>query len=180
MRTITESYEEVASYEEGTKRCRTCNKKFKRVFKEFQTINPWNNKTRAEILEENDTKLKQYMLAWEADKEQCAACIKAGIPSISLDVLTHEHWDDTQGLRDEINSLRSVLKEKESLLEAVFKGKNISITVRGRPRYGVVDYFHEDGPWTSFQYTLLRKDLKGETGTTNQISPHNLFKLNKE
>lgn len=180
MRTVTETYEEVASYQDGSKLCKTCNKKFRRTFKEFQTINPWNNKTRAEIIAENEIALYRYVLDWEADKEQCPACVKAGIPDVVLDVITQEDWDATQALRDEIASLGSIVHQKKSLLEASFKGKHIELTLKGKPRYGVVDYFHPDGAWTSFQYTLLRKDLKGETGTTDQIRPHNLFNIPDE
>lgn len=56
------TFEEITARREATLTCRSCRRRFKRVFKEMQTLNPFNQhpdgrpKSRAEIQQECDTK----------------------------------------------------------------------------------------------------------------------------
>lgn len=157
MQTITTTYQEIPSYGEGRKKCCDCRKTISKRFKEYQTINPWNNKTASEIRQENINKLNIAIAKWESATENCSACRKLGIPDLDIDFITKEEWDLTQDLRDEISQLRKTLSERENLLGSQFEGRHINVIYNKQERIGQVNMV-----WNvrNFSYDIVRADLK--------------------
>lgn len=180
MRTVTATYQEIPTYDYGNKKCCECGKTITKKFKEYQTINPWNNKTPQEIREENRAKLLKAIPEWTAKEESCAACQKLATPDIAVDLVTQEEWCATSDIRDDIFRLEKMLSEKRRELERQFKGRHIKVDYKGKERIGQIDYlveYNSNSVW--FDYYLVRSDMKGITDIREQKSSEKVFEAKR-
>ena len=173
--TITETYEEVKDKITVSKKCTNCGKIIVKVLSEFQTINPWNQKSRLQIHQENREKLKKAEVEWHNTPEVCSTCAKLDIPDIDIDLIDEEFWKQSEKLRQEIAILDAKACSKRKELNEIFKGKHITVKYKGKPRIGQITDISTDFG-TFIHYDILRSDGKGFIDENGYTRPEVLWK----
>lgn len=175
MRIITERYEEIKSSRDFTKKCVCCDKLIRKSISAAQTINPWNNKTPAEIRAENAVRIEEKAAQWLGVEEKCAACVKLEMPNLLLNFCSEEDTLYLQIKGEELREAQRVVKGVCGKFRELLVGKHIR--VRGGDRIGVIDWCDfADFPKVVLGYTIVRKDMKGLTAE----SDHTIVEVGSE
>lgn len=167
------TFTEIPSYREVRKKCCSCNGWIRKRLRQFQTINPWNQKTSSEIRSENEVRLDADEKVWVSQSEKCPPCAKQAVPDIELDFITKDEWDSSVDLRTSISSLRAELHEKERQLQELVRDRHLAVIQKGKARIGQVEQYC---PYRGFCYRLVRKDMKDVTDICDSIQPDEAFK----